>query len=235
MTFDLISQRLREVLQATIDGEPLADIGTDHALLPIAAVASGRVPSGIGIDRAPNALAAGRQNVEESDLADRIDLRLGEGLDPLTPADALSTIVMAGVGARTLLDVMDTERLGELGVSRLVLQPNQSEIDARRAIFTRSGWRLADETLVEDDGRFYVVFHVDLDPAHRARELADIPAEEQLLGSHLRRRGGELFRAYAAELAKLLEPHLVDVEHMPTNVRERLEKRLEVFRRAAIK
>lgn len=212
----------------------MADIGTDHALLPIAAVQTGHVPRAIGVDRAPKALAVGRANLAKRRL-DAVDLRLGEGLEPLASNDEIATVVMAGVGAETLLDVMDTARLAELGVERLVLQPNQSEIDARRAIFERSGWRLTDETLVEESGRYYVIFRVEVDPSHRARDLDEISLEDQLLGPFLRQRGGALFRAYAAELADLLEPHLAkaDSDKMPTDVRERLERRLEAFRRAA--
>jgi tRNA (adenine22-N1)-methyltransferase len=235
MTFQLQSHRLEALLSHVIDGRPMADIGTDHALVPIAAIDRGLTPRAIGIDRAPSALGVGRENVARNGPVDGVDLRLGDGLAPLSPDDQIATVVMAGVGAQTVLDVMDTERLLELGVERLVLQPNQSEIDARRAIFTRPAWRLADETLVEEEGRFYVVFQVDLDPAVTPRELDDISLEDQLLGPHLRRRGGERFRAYAAELAALLEPHLAaaDTERMPQRVRARLERRLEVFRGAA--
>lgn len=230
----LQSNRLRELLRFVIEARPMADIGTDHALLPIAAVTTNRVPTAIGIDRAPKALAVGRANLAKRRL-DAVDLRLGEGLEPLASNDEIATVVMAGVGAETLLDVMDTARLAELGVERLVLQPNQSEIDARRAIMTRSEWRLADETLVEESGRYYVVFRVDVDPSHRARDLDEISLEDQLLGPFLRQRGGDRLQAYAAELARLLEPHLADVDtaRMPPDVRERLERRLEVFRRTA--
>ena len=234
MNTRLPSERLRELLRHVREDRPMADIGTDHALLPIAAVETEHVPRAIGIDRAPRALDGGRENLERRPT-DRVELRLGNGLAPLMADDEVATVVMAGVGAETLLDVMNTARLLELGVERLVLQPNQSEIDARRAILTRPCWRLADETLVEENGRFYVVFRVDLDPSSEPRNLDEISIEDQLLGPFLRRAPDELFRAYAAELAALLEPHLAsaDTEKMPPDIRERLHRRLRIFRDAA--
>lgn len=42
-----LSDRLQLLLEQVPEGSRLADIGSDHALLPVAAVESGRVPSAI--------------------------------------------------------------------------------------------------------------------------------------------------------------------------------------------
>ncbi|MGM0557073.1 MAG: tRNA (adenine(22)-N(1))-methyltransferase [Myxococcota bacterium] len=235
MPFELTSQRLRTALYATISGHPLADIGTDHALLPIAAVMTGRVPSAIGIDRAAKALGGGRARVEEYGVGDSVELRLGDGLEPLRSDDEVATVVMAGVGAAGLIRAMQTPRLIELGVRRLVLQPNKSEIDARQAIYETSGWRLRDEQLVEENDYFYVVFSVDIDPTAEGLALDDVPLEAQLLGTHLQRAPAEQFRRYAESLLEMLEAHLqrADLSRMPESVRRRLERRLAIFERAA--
>lgn len=235
MSFELTSRRLSAVLDATLEGEPLADIGTDHALLAIAAVSSGHVPRAIGIDRASTALEGGRAHVEKHELTESIELRLGDGLAPLRPEDHIATVTMAGVGAASLTTALTTPRLVDLGVRRLVLQPNKSEIDARQAIFETQGWRLIDEQLVEENDYFYVVFSVDVDPSANGHALKDVPLEDQLLGTYLRRAPSDRFRRYAASLADMLTAHVdrADVSRMPENVRTRLERRLAIFERAA--
>jgi tRNA (adenine22-N1)-methyltransferase len=235
MSFELTSERLRTALAAAIPGEPLADIGTDHALLPVAAVKTGRVPHAIGIDRAPKALEGGRSHVEEHGVGTLVDLRLGEGLQPLRSADAVATVVMAGVGASSLIRALHPPHLAELDVRRLVLQPNKSEIDARQAIFRTAGWRLVDEQLVEDNDYFYVVFTVDLDTGAEGLALEGVPLEHQLLGTHLQDAPTEQFQRYATSLCEMLEAHLrrADVSRMPDRVRRRLQTRLDIFARAA--
>lgn len=230
----LRSPRLHTLVENVLPGETVADIGTDHALVPIAAVHSRRSPRAIGVDRAASALDAGRRKVEHFSLLDKISLRRGNGLAPLTPRDRVATVVMAGVGARTIIDAMRPDRLTALGAQRIVLQPNRSEISLREHIFCTPGWRLHDESLVEENGYFYVVFSVSLEPLAPAISLEDIALEDRLLGPHVRDRS-PLLPPYAARMAELLVPHIAANEaHMPDHVLSRLQKRLAVFERAAL-
>ena len=233
MNFELASERLRTIVDTLASGEPLADIGTDHALIPIAAVLLADAPRAIGIDRAAEALEGGAEHVAEYGMERRVDLRLGEGLSPLVEEDEVRTVVMSGVGAKTMLDVMETSRLEQLGVERLVLQPNRSEIVARREILQRPDWVLSDESLVEENDYFYVVFTVDLEPGTPGVDLDDIALEDQLLGRWS--DDNKKSRRYAAYLARLLSDHLQgsDMDRMPEHVRRRLNERLQLFREAS--
>ena len=50
MAYNNLSRRLSAIAALVPAGVPMADIGTDHGLLPMYLVQSGRVPRAIGID-----------------------------------------------------------------------------------------------------------------------------------------------------------------------------------------
>lgn len=80
-------------------GSVLADIGTDHALLPIELVSSGHCPRAIASDIRPGPAARARQAVEDNGLSDKIDVRLGGGLSVIRPQEA-DDIVIGRYGRR---------------------------------------------------------------------------------------------------------------------------------------
>ena len=67
-------------------GWTLVDIGTDHALLPIALIKSGRVPVALGIDIAPKPLKIAQRHVDESEVHGQLALVCGDGIRPLISA-----------------------------------------------------------------------------------------------------------------------------------------------------
>lgn len=125
-----LGPRLRAILEAMGTAACLADIGTDHALLPIAAVRDGRAASAVATDLRPEPLAAARRAVVRAGLDGRIDLRLGYGLRPLRPGEA-DVVVIAGLHGDTIAEILrdrpDVLRPG----MRLLLMP------ARRAAALR--------------------------------------------------------------------------------------------------
>ncbi|PZN07312.1 MAG: hypothetical protein DIU69_11860 [Bacillota bacterium] len=117
-----LGPRLRAILEAMGTVACLADIGTDHALLPIAAVRDGRASSAVATDLRPEPLAAARRAVVRAGLEGRIDLRLGYGLRPLRPGEA-DVVVIAGLNGDTIAEILrdrpDVLRPG----MRLLLMP----------------------------------------------------------------------------------------------------------------
>ena len=153
-------------------GRIAADIGTDHGLLPVALVASGRAPHAIGIDQNPGPLsraaaAAKRRGVQ-------VDLRLGSGLE--LDAGEAEVVIMAGIGGRNIIEMIEARSPLELGIERLVVQPNTDFEEVRRAL-ARLGYASAEERFVADDDRFFLVMAFD---RGTSRELS---LEEAFLGS----------------------------------------------------
>jgi tRNA (adenine22-N1)-methyltransferase len=175
--------------QYVLEDRPLADIGTDHAYLPVYLVANGVIPRAIAADLMSGPLEAARTTVLVAGLEEKIALRLGSGLSVLVPGEA-ATVSICGMGGPLIAQILEDGPLG--GVERLVLQPMGGEERLRRWL-AQNGWRLVAEQLVEDSGRLYLVAVAE--PG--CMSLSD---EEALVGQHLRDAGGPLLVRYAGSL-----------------------------------
>ena len=154
--FPRVRPRLLAVTEAIARGSRVADIGSDHGRLPRLLIRSGRAASCIATELGDGPTARLRAGVTACAEADRIEVRQGDGLDPLRPEDRIDGLVLSGMGGATMLSILDAARLQALGVSWAVLQP-QSGWGGLRAGLAQRGWSVSTERLVRDRGRFYTV------------------------------------------------------------------------------
>ncbi|MCI3919713.1 class I SAM-dependent methyltransferase [Paenibacillus sp. TRM 82003] len=154
-----LSKRLTAVAEHVLPGGVLADIGTDHALLPTYLVQRGAVPAAVAGDIHAGPVQAAMRQVEAAGLSNRISVRAGDGLAVLEPGEA-DTVAIAGMGGGTMVDILTSGTSSLQGVSRLVLQPNIGERLVREWLLDR-GWVLVSESLLEEDGLLYEVIAAD--------------------------------------------------------------------------
>ena len=154
-----LSKRLREIVALVPQKIIVADIGTDHALLPVYLIEKGIATKVIASDINLGPFDSARQAVIAKGLQDKIDVRLGDGLDVLSPGEA-QAVVIAGMGGNTIRKVLaafpETVSLFE----RLILQPMNDAYDLRCWLI-KNGWCLVDEKLVAEGERLYVIIAVE--------------------------------------------------------------------------
>lgn len=136
-------------------GSRVADIGTDHAYLPIYLVESGRSPSAIASDIRVGPADSARKNVAAAGLCDRIEVRLGDGLSGIAP-DEVDDIVIAGMGGETIAAILQGAEWVKDAHYRLILQPMTRAEDLRRYLLT-NGFEIDEERVVPDGRRLYTV------------------------------------------------------------------------------
>jgi len=152
----LLSDRLAAVL-SYVKGRVLADIGTDHGFLPIAACLEGKVERGIACDVSVSPLNNAVKNIAAYDLCDKIETRLGFGLQMLKPGEA-DCVCIAGMGGMRIVEILQRDLEIVAKLERLVLQP-QHDVPAVRHILHKIGFIICDETMLREGGHFYnVVF-----------------------------------------------------------------------------
>ncbi|MEW6770272.1 MAG: class I SAM-dependent methyltransferase [Bacillota bacterium] len=135
--------------------ECLADIGTDHALLPIHLVKHGVVSRVIAVEKAVGPAAAARRAVAAAGLEDRIEVRRGEGLGPLAAGEA-GAIVLAGMGGQTIADILAAGTAVARAAGLIVVQP-MNRIAFLRRWLVQNGWVIRAEALAAEKGRLYQV------------------------------------------------------------------------------
>ena len=172
----VLAPRLAAVADMVPAGSVVADIGTDHATLPIALVRAHRAPRAIASEVAPAPFENARRVVAEAGLASLIDVRFGSGLSVLEPGEAES-IVLAGMGAWTILDIIHARPEVARAAAALVLQPQTEPVLIRRTL-AQEGFSLGDERLAREGEHFYVVMAY-----HWSGEAGSGATSPALLGS----------------------------------------------------
>lgn len=123
-----LDKRLRLCAEFVRRGSIPADIGTDHAYLPVWLCRSGICPSAIASDINPDPLSRGRQTVENAGLSDKIELRLSDGLREIKENEA-DDIIIAGMGGETIAKIIGDCPYAKNRGKRFILQPmTRSEV-----------------------------------------------------------------------------------------------------------
>ncbi len=147
-----LSERMKALAAMVTPGSRVADVGCDHAYIPIALCLAGVIPSAIALDVGEGPLQRAREHIDEYGLDDRIDVRRSDGLKSLGEDEA-DTILIAGMGGLLMKRIL-TDRAIPSGVTELILQP-QSEVSGVRRCVREMNFCIADEDMVLEDGKFY--------------------------------------------------------------------------------
>ncbi len=150
-----LTKRLAAAAALVIPGGPVADIGTDHGYIPVALCESGSCPSAIAADVAPGPLSAASAHVRQAGLADRIDCRLGNGLQCLQPHE-VSGVVICGMGGPLMIRILEDSPAVLEALHFMVLQPQSGAAALRRYLYEK-GWHIDEEALVYEEGRLYEI------------------------------------------------------------------------------
>ncbi len=152
-----LSPRLRLLAQWVPQGARLADVGTDHAYLPVWLDIQDRVSSAIASDLRPGPLARARETGRIHG-ARRVEYRLCDGLAAIQPEET-DTIVIAGMGGENIAAILAAAPWTKDGAHTLLLQP-MTRAEELRAFLSGHGYRVLREALVEDRGTIYPVLSV---------------------------------------------------------------------------
>jgi tRNA A22 N-methylase len=151
----ILSRRLEAVLELVRPCAVVADVGTDHALLPVAAVRRGIVERAVAVDLREAPLCGARAHIEQSGVAEQVLAVRGDGLLALRDVE-VQAVVMAGMSGDSMLRLLAAAPEALARLEQLILQPNQN-VGAIRVWALRNGWHLRDERMLEERGRHFVV------------------------------------------------------------------------------
>ena len=114
--------RLLEAARLGRPGSAFADVGTDHAYLPIYLIKEGLSPRGLATDLRDGPVAAARRNLAAAGISDRVTVRKCDGLDGIGEF-APDDIYILGMGGELIRDILSrSDYVRRQGV-RLILQP----------------------------------------------------------------------------------------------------------------
>ena len=187
-----LGRRMAAIAAMVPAGSKVADIGTDHAYLPIYLVTEGTAPSAVAGDVHKGPYQSALSAVESLGLSDKIAVRFGDGLNVISPGE-VDTVIIAGMGGPNIIDILAGRTEITRLLSRLVLQPMLAAGAVRRWL-ADNGWRIVAEALVEEDSRLYEII-----AAERGNMAVDDPILYDI-GPLLWRQGHPLLKAQLAAI-----------------------------------
>lgn len=174
-----LSKRLQLLHDLMDPGRILADIGSDHALLPVACVRSGQAVKAIAGELNEGPFEAAKKQVASAGLSAKIEVRKGDGLDVIEPGE-VDTVTIAGMGGALIAAILDRGIHRLEGVTRLILQPNVGEDILRKWLYEHD-FVVEAERIIEEDGKIYEV--IAAVPAYFSHITNDEIYEPKLIGT----------------------------------------------------
>lgn len=150
-----LSDRLQTIANFIPKNTIVGDIGTDHGYIPIYLIENKISKKVIATDISKNSLDKIINCVKGTKYEKDIDMRLGDGLDPIKPFE-VDTVVIAGMGGLLIRDILDKDKDKRDSITNFILQPNIATEELRKYLY-ENNFEIVDEKLVKEDGKFYEV------------------------------------------------------------------------------
>lgn len=158
-----------------------ADIGTDHAFLPVFLLECGRIKRAIAADINAAPLSRAEETVRSAGLLDKVELIRTDGAHGLD-GRGITDYAICGMGGELIADIVSASRHLENPDINLILIPMSRQGHLRISLMKR-GYSIIEERYSVADGKYYVCILASykglptrLDPV--SAELGMIPHED---------------------------------------------------------
>ncbi len=209
--------RLNTLAEMVTPGSRIADIGTDHAYLPIELVKQGKVSYAIASDIAKGPLDNAQKDIQAAGFASQIETRLGAGLSTVKPADHIDTVIVAGMGGKLISSILNDAYLKGFRFQTLVLEPNVGESLVRSWLMIHA-YKIVQEKLLRESGHNY-----ELIKAEYTGQILPLTEEQLLFGPLILQNKDQVFK-------KKWQDQLLYQQKLLQNLNKAKNKNLERIR-----
>lgn len=150
-----LSNRLDAIAGYIEAGASVADVGTDHGILPVWLAQKGLYGKIIASDISAGSLAAARRNADKYGVAGKITFITAPGLQGIDDY-SVDTIVITGLGGETIQGILSDAPWIRGSSVRLILQPQTKAVKLCLWL-SENGYIIRDSKLVRDRGKRYVI------------------------------------------------------------------------------
>lgn len=201
-----INNRLKQIGDLVDANSFCLDIGCDHALLDIYLVKKDKNITAIASDIAEGPLNSARENIKREKLEDKIEVRLGNGLDTYT--DEVDTAIVSGMGGRTIIGIFKNNLNITKKLDTIIVSPNNYQEDVKRFL-VKCGFYIEAEELVKEGKFIYQIIKLKKGKKKYSKE-------EYFFGPVLLEKRGKLFIDYYTRELKSRE---ILISLLPKNYR----------------
>lgn len=213
-----LSPRLEQIASLVPKCDTVADIGTDHAYIPVRLIQTGRAKRAIASDIKKGPVARAKDTVKKYAFEDEIDVRLGAGLETVKPLEAEVTII-AGMGGILISDILNASLETVRSARCLILQPMTAVYELRKYL-SENNFFVDGEYLVQEEDKIYNILTV------RPNENCDYSLKELYLGKNIEKTSPDLYPAYRKKIITKLNKRADGLKKSPS---EKNKKTLETI------
>lgn len=131
----------------------IADIGSDHALLPIYLLNSQQVEYAVAGELGDGPFLRAKEAINRAGLSNKVDVRQGDGLRILEDSE-VDTVVIAGMGGDLMTNILCFSPKKTESFKRFILQPMKHDAVLRKWL-SDNGFVILRESLIFENGKYY--------------------------------------------------------------------------------
>lgn len=185
-----ISNRLKLIASFVDDNSYVIDVGCDHALLDIFLVKNKDNIRVIASDVNEGPLEGARKNIELYNLEDKIEVKLGDGIEEIN--NDVDTIVISGLGGETIISILKKDVSKLNNIKTMILSPHSDIYEVRKEI-SKLGFKIDKEEFIYDQKKPYIIIKF-------IRGKEKYTEDELFFGPILLKENNDLLYKYYQEL-----------------------------------
>lgn len=199
----MLSLRLKTIEELVEADRIVADIGTDHALLPVELILSGKIKKAYAVDNKNGPYMRAFQYIQNMGCERYIEAMLSDGLTNV-PQDA-DCWVIAGMGYDTAAMILNQRPKVPAG-QQLIVQVNHG-VENLRKYLMNGGWQITDEKIIFDSHYYQII------KAVKVKFIVRLKPEDIEYGPILRKEKSTVFTEYWHFQMQKLQRIVAQLEH----------------------
>lgn len=217
-----LSKRLQAVASFVPQNSIVADIGSDHAYLPVYLIQQDFVEKAVAGEVVQGPFESAVKTVKRHGVTNSITVRLASGLAAIKQSDCVDTVTIAGMGGSLITSILLEGEVQLQNVKRIIAQPN-IHAQAIREWASKNGWGIIHEYILEEDDKIYEIVVLE-------RGQSDCDELSLLLGPILMQERNDIFREKWTKEIMQWKEVLQSLERAK-ETKDTIEKKKELERR----
>ncbi|TDL98132.1 tRNA (adenine(22)-N(1))-methyltransferase TrmK [Macrococcus brunensis] len=220
----MIGTRLKKVADY-VKGTTLADIGSDHAYLPIYLMQQHQIEQAVAGEIVEGPFQAAVRNVRSEGLSHKIQVRMGSGLEVIENGE-VDCITICGMGGPLISDILLAGRSKLESKPRLILQSNIHSEAVRHALQSL-GYQIVAEEIIKEKKHIYEIIVAE-------EGVMALTEAEMKFGPLLLREQSETFNEKWQKDYQHLTAIFETIKDKPLQQekKEEIERQLKLYREA---
>lgn len=192
-----ISKRLAAIASFVPQNAKILDVGCDHGLLDIYLFQNNQAKKIIASDVKRSALKNAIDNIKKNNLTKKIETREGNGLEVIKENDLIDTVVLSGMGALTIIEILKKGKEKLKSINHIIVQSN-TKLELLRKEIIKMNYYIEDEQIIKDSNKVYIIIKF-------TKGQRKYTKKEIYFGPILIKKNTTLFQEYQKEKLQKLE------------------------------